>query len=168
MTPTRGEQIERLYRTHAPRLARRLARQVRADGDVIEEACAFSWEQLLRHPDVNVCDERRVGAWLTTTAHRQALALMARRQRTRTASVADIERLAGPTRSRSDFYESRVEQLHRLPVRQQRFLLLQAAGYRVAEISQREHTTPRTVERQLVRARKALNANADQGAAAAA
>ena len=162
----RHDAIDHLYRTHAPRLARALARQVRAHPDVIEEACAFSWEQLLRHPDVNVCDERRALAWLRTTAYRQALNLIACQRRT-TATV-DIARVAGPTRSRSGLHESRVEQLHQLPVRQQRFLLLQAAGYRVAEISQREHTTPRTVERQLVRARKTLNASAGVSAPVAA
>ena len=169
MTPqSRSEAIERLYRAHATRLRRALTRRVRTDADVIEDASAFAWEQLLRHPEVSTRDERRVLAWLATTAYRHALALAARQQRTPTAASIDIDHLAGPTRCGSDLHETRVEQLHQLSARQQRFLLLQAAGYPVVEISQREHTTPRTVERQLLRARKTLNAADEVSAALAA
>ena len=59
-----------------------------------------------------------------------------------------------------------IERLHHrtelaaLPARQRRLLALQAFGLSYAEIAQREGCTPRTVERQLLRARRALR-NAD-------
>ena len=50
----------------------------------------------------------------------------------------------------------RLEGVHRLPERQQRLVWLHAFGLSYAEMAAHEGCTPRTVDRQLLRARAAL------------
>ena len=63
------------------------------------------------------------------------------------------------TLQRPEEWLGQVEQLHvigTLPIRQQRLLWLQGLGLSYAEMARHESCTPRTVERQLLRARGAI------------
>ncbi len=107
---------------------------------------------------------RRDGAlaWLATTASREALRQLRRDGRHRSleqlaeegarpaprASVTSIEELVEQ--------RARLETIGRLPERQQRLVWLQGLGLSYTEMAEHEDATPRTVERQLMRAKKRL------------
>ncbi len=158
--------VGELYPLLSTRLERIVRRDVRASDAVIEDACQFAWSRLVHH-----CrGVRREAAlsWLATTAVREALKLIRRDDR-ELSLEATIElagdavvhgELPGP-----DELLERLECLatiESLPVRQQRLLWLQGLGLSYDEMAAHEGCTLRTVERQLLRARRTLRA-ADAG-----
>jgi DNA-directed RNA polymerase specialized sigma24 family protein len=54
----------------------------------------------------------------------------------------------------------RLADISRLPARQQRLVWLQGVGFSYDEMAEREGCTPRTVERQLLRAKRTMRAAA--------
>ncbi len=64
------------------------------------------------------------------------------------ASVTSLEELVEQ--------RARLETIGRLPERQQRLMWLQGLGLSYTEMAEHEGATPRTVERQLMRAKKRL------------
>jgi RNA polymerase sigma factor (sigma-70 family) len=153
--------FEAAYRRLARPVQRMVGRAVRAPQAVIEEACQTAWSRLLS-ADPPVAVEARL-VWLTTTATREA-ARAARRQRwelplhasdRRSAAVIQLSaRPPGP----EEVLELRdqLAEVRRLPVRQQRMVWLQGLGYGYAEIAEHTGDSRRTVERQLLRARRTL------------
>jgi hypothetical protein len=53
--PGRDEQIAALYIHHAAQLRRAISARARGlDATLVDEACAFAWEKLLRRLDIDV------------------------------------------------------------------------------------------------------------------
>jgi RNA polymerase sigma factor (sigma-70 family) len=133
---------------------------VRAPEPVIEDACQFAWSTLIRYQGSVRRDHAL--AWLATTASREALRQLRRDRRDRSleqltddgprpvprATVTSIEELVEQ--------RARLETIGRLPERQQRLVWLQGLGLTYTEMAEHEDATPRTVERQLMRAKKRL------------
>jgi RNA polymerase sigma factor (sigma-70 family) len=162
--PVAPGRLDELYRALARRLERIVTLQVRVGGErtVIEDACQAAWGQLVRHADRVSLDPEQALAWLITTARREALRLL--RERSRDCSLdfdedacgKPAEAAPGAGGSVAELVEQRerLRVLGALPPRQRRLLLLQAAGYSYEEIAQRTGESRRTVERQLLRARR--------------
>ena len=148
--------IEGLYRSHATRLLHLVRGDAQAPDAVIEDACQHAWTSVLAHRER--VEEHAALAWLATTAVHEAWRL------TRPVEVAlpgDDEGCApaapGTPSERFELRE-RLGQLRKLPPRQQRLIWLQAAGHNYAELAVHEGLTLRTVQRQLLRGKRAVRA----------
>lgn len=158
------EDFEQLYRSLANRLERLVRLGVRAPDPVIEDACQFAWTRLI-HRYGHVRREAALG-WLVKTAVHEAFKVM-RRDRRELSLEAALESGLGPRAQQALLARSsgpaelleqkeRLGELRRLPERQQRLLWLHAVGLSYAEMARHEGYTPRTVERQLMRAKQAV------------
>jgi RNA polymerase sigma factor (sigma-70 family) len=166
-TADAGQHMDVLYSELQPQLVRILATNLQAPEWVIEDACQTAWSSLLLHRE-GVEQGSELG-WLSTTATRAALRLLRRdRLATPLEVVAEPVRLddyrtahPGP----EDRFElrERLAEIRRLPVRQQRVVLLQGMGYDYVEIAAVTGDTRRTVARQLTRARQRLARLASEG-----
>ena len=150
--------VAELYRELSGRLEQIVRFDVRAPESVVEEACQFAWGRLMDHRH----RVRRESAlsWLARTAVREALKLRRREGRCVSLEVAldgeqvsDVPTVAGP----DELFErrERLRSIRRLPQRQQHVLWLHALGLSYNEIARHTGYTTRTVERQLLRARRA-------------
>jgi RNA polymerase sigma factor (sigma-70 family) len=157
----RGDE-DALYRAHAHRLRRAVRSLVGGSDDQVEDACAFAWLILLR------AQPRRetAFAWLVTVAVREAWRLTAadRAQAPVLASEpllsdSPLEAVAAPfdPLARMHARERLCEVAATLPERKLRLVALQALGYSYAEIAALTGDTPRTVDRQLRRAKRLLD-----------
>lgn len=156
--------VAELYRDLSERLEQIVRFDVRAPESVVEEACQFAWGRLVDHRH-RVRRETAL-SWLARTAAREALKLHARAGRCVSLDTAlDADRAAEmPTLAGPDELLERRERLasiRRLPARQQQMLWLHALGLTYAEIGRHTGCTTRTVERQLLRAKRALRESAD-------
>ena len=156
--------IADLYPQLAAQLQRILATNLNAPDWLYEEACQTAWESLLRHSD-----QVRPGSelsWLSTTATRCALRAL-RRERTTSRPASDIDHIAAghaklaaatpcPDTERACELHEQLASLSNLPDRAQRIVLLHGFGYDYAEIAHATGCSPRTVTRQITRARLRL------------
>jgi len=163
----RGDEAE-LYRTLSHRVLRLVRGQVRTTPENVEDACHFAWVAFLRRTD----DVARDAAlsWLTRTAIHETYKLIARQQRATSLEQA-LEAGPEPTAPTHASEPSELAQQHeqlelvrQLPKRQQRMVLLQAAGLSHAEIAATTGDTERMIQRQLYRARHTLARLRDPGA----
>ncbi len=160
---TAGEGIDdvaALYRVLAPKLDRIVRHDVRGADGVIEDACQFAWSRFVSHAE-NVRREAAL-AWLAKTAMHEAFRL-ARRDRRDISLDATLEqtgeRLLRARGSATDEVVQRrasLEAIASLPERQRELVWLQGLGFSYAEMASRTGYTPRTVERQLLRAKQRL------------
>jgi RNA polymerase sigma factor (sigma-70 family) len=160
-SPLRGDE-DALYRAHAARLRDVVRRHVRATDAQIEDACALAWLILLRRQP----ERDSVFAWLATVAIREAWRLTAADR-----DQAPLQRLDDPPGDAPyervavapdlDAALDAAERLRAvvaaLPERQRRLVALQAYGYSYAEMAGQTGDTPRSVERQLMRAKRRLD-----------
>jgi DNA-directed RNA polymerase specialized sigma24 family protein len=167
----RDEEITRYYLRHAERLWRSISKRTRGlDDAIIDDACAFAWETLLRRPDVDL-ERYEAYWWLYKVALHQAWAL-GRAQRRELASGglngADEDGLE-PIDLNSDVAELVADHLElatehgvlgQLHWRERRELLLCAYGFSYQEIAKLTGTSHTAVNRWLARGRKALRARA--------
>lgn len=151
-----------LYAGAAWSLRRLVASGVRAPEAVVEDACQVAWFRLVR-------DRERVGrdaafGWLVRTATREAYRLTRREERDISLEALidseegeEWEAMLGfdPTEDLTA-HVTRTQSLRALPPRQQRLVWLAACGLRYEEMARATGDSERTVERQLVRARRAL------------
>jgi RNA polymerase sigma factor (sigma-70 family) len=154
--------LETLYPALAARLERIVRYDVRAPDAVIEDACQFAWSRLAHHAG----HVRSDGAlsWLATTAVHEAMKVVRRAQRELSLELASEESPAmllnvtvpGPDEVVEQ--RERLAAIHSLPERQQRMLWMQGLGLSYADIAATTGSTSRTVERQLLRAKRALRA----------
>lgn len=154
--------IGELYAALSKRLEHIVRSDVRAPEPVIEDACQFAWSRLIRH-----CHRvRRDTAlpWLTTTAIREAFKLIRRDGRELSLDAA-LEtsgepslHLDSPRTEELVEQHERLAELRHLPERQQRLLWLHGFGFTYGEIAGYTGYTTRTVERQLLRAKRRLRA----------
>ena len=149
-----GELYGRLWR----RLEQIVRLDVRAQDVVIEDACQFAWGRLVNHRE-RVRPEATL-AWLARTAVREAVKQVRRDNRELSLEAAietggdALVRFEGPAPDELVTARERLAQVELLPERQRRLLWMQGLGLSYEEMSTRTGYTPRTVERQLIRARK--------------
>ncbi len=158
------DEIGELYRILAGSLRQIVRFSVRAPDAVIDDACQIAWSRLLRHWGAI----RREAAfpWLVTTANREALSLLQDTVRelpldelhTRDPAPASPVCLPAAPDQIAEF-RAKLDEIRALPPRQQRLLWLQGLGLSYAEMAGYTGATRRTVERQLMRAKRALRAS---------
>ncbi|HWE58857.1 MAG TPA: sigma-70 family RNA polymerase sigma factor [Solirubrobacteraceae bacterium] len=156
----RDSAVSDLYNELQPQLVRILVSNLQPPQWVIDDACQTAWSSLLERRD-RVEPGGELG-WLSTTATRAALRLL-RRDRMADAwgrppvpiSLADF-RLREPAPEYQFELRERLAEVRRLPVRQQRLVMLHGFGYEYDEIAAVTGQTRRTVARQLTRARQRL------------
>lgn len=156
---SRQQSVSSLYAQHAAKVERLVARQ--AGGDV-EDACQTAWERLLSHEEVDV-QSRGVIQWLVITAAREAWKRSRKRELPfETLRGNDEAESFDPAGSAPDPLAVVLERddsrrrLARLTDREREFLALQALGFTYTEIAQATGASPRTAERQILRARRKL------------
>ena len=153
-------ELSELYEELAPTLERIVASNVQATRTLVEEACQSAWAGLLQHRR-KLIPGTELG-WLATTATREALLLMRLQRRDLSleaereaeGEVLELAFAAGPEET-VDIQE-RLAEVRQLPARQHRIVMLQGFGYRYEEIAEVTGDSPRTVERQLLYARRRL------------
>jgi RNA polymerase sigma factor (sigma-70 family) len=154
--------VGELYALHARRLERIVRLDVRASQSVIEDACQFAWCRLLFHAER--IRRETVLAWLVTTAVRHAFKLVGREARELSLERVLEEKTEPPDCLLVPAPEELVEQRQRLhqlcllPERQQRLIWLHGLGLNYGEMAAREGCTVRTVERQVLRAKRKMRA----------
>jgi RNA polymerase sigma factor (sigma-70 family) len=157
-----GLDVGALYADHAGRVRQFVGASVRAPEPVIEDACQFAWSRLVLHR-ARIARET-APAWLAKTAVHEAFKLI-RRQAREVSLEALLDQSAAAradpvtgTVSLDDVVQRRakLDSIGGLPERQQRLVWLQAFGLSYEEISAYTEDTPRTVERQLLRAKHRL------------
>ena len=148
--------VGELYGSLSRRLEQIVRHDVRGADAVIEDACQIAWFRLVAHASRVSSDS--VLSWLATTAVREALRLLRR-----AARELSLDQAPGgtPWCSPPDPYElveyrDRLRTLARLPQRQRQMLWLQGTGLSYSEIADATDCTTRTVERQLLRAKRNL------------
>lgn len=146
-----------LFTEHHERLERAVASAVTAPRQVIEDACAFAWLQLLRTDPAR----EAIFAWLKVVAIREAIRLMMHKPaeplETPSGEPAVAPEAAVDVEMECTAREA-LAAVPALPARQRRVLGLHVAGYSYAEIGERTGDSYRTVDRQMVRARRSLQA----------
>jgi RNA polymerase sigma factor (sigma-70 family) len=149
-----------LYVELAPQLERIVNANVQASSVLLEEACQIAWARLVAERD-SLTPGTELG-WLATTATREALRLVRTQRRDlsleqkREAEGELLEIASEPGPERLVELRERLAEVRQLPPRQRRLLLLQGFGYRYSEISAVTGDSYRTIDRQLVRARRKL------------
>lgn len=153
----RGDEGQ-LFVVHGAKLRSIVGREVRTSEANLDDACSFAWLQMLRYQP----ERERLLAWLCRTAIREAIKLDRRAQRSCDlvdGGEADIRHAdtGNPVDDRLELLTAREAiAAARLRTREAEVLSLQVAGYSYTETAQLQRITPRTVERQLRRARDKL------------
>jgi RNA polymerase sigma factor (sigma-70 family) len=149
------QEVAELYAAHAVRVRRLVHLRLTAPDAVVEDACQVAWMRLVR----NRARVRRQTAacWLVQVASREALRLMGRGERDVPLEDLDDDPSRAPDLL-AEFADRhlRLGAIERLPERQQRLVWLHGLGFSYSEISGVTGDTRRTVERQLLRARRKL------------
>jgi RNA polymerase sigma factor (sigma-70 family) len=148
------EDVDAIYSRYAEDLRRIVRKNLTLTDDVLDDACQFAWSTLLiARPRLAAGVELR---WLVTTATREALRLM-RIRRGETPWSEPRTDGAGPDSTlESVELRGRLAEVKYLSPRQQQIVWLHGLGYEYREISAVTGATPRTVERQLMKARRKL------------
>jgi RNA polymerase sigma factor (sigma-70 family) len=120
---------------------------------VIEDACQFAWIRLFHNRD-RVRRETAL-SWLAQTAIHEAVKLL-RRERRCLSLDATPPAVASPDIDDVIEYVDHLRAIYQLPERQQRLVWLYAAGLSYSEMASQEHCSRRTVDRQLMRAKRTL------------
>jgi RNA polymerase sigma factor (sigma-70 family) len=152
--------VAELYARSAGLVKGQVCNEVTAPGDVIDDACQFAWIRLLHHRD-RVGRDRAV-SWLITTALHEVFKLV--RRDSRDLSLEQLLEETGdlrinrtaPAPEEAVGARLRLEGLHELPERQERLIWLQGLGFNYPEMATETDMTVRTVERQLMKARRNL------------
>jgi RNA polymerase sigma factor (sigma-70 family) len=152
--------VDQLYRALAGRLEQIVRLDVRASDALVEDACQFAWSRLVLHaarvrPDAAL-------SWLATTAVHEAFKLIRRAERELSLDAAldqagdAVLRAAAPEPWELLERHERLDTIRELPERQQRLLWLHGLGLTYGEIAVQAGCTRRTVERQLLRAKRTM------------
>lgn len=148
--------VDALYRVLAEKLENIVRLKVRASDAVVEDACQFAWSRLVHHAH-RVQSECAL-AWLVRTATREAFKLLHREARCVSLEDGDGEHRVAAAPGPAEICEQRQQlgTITHLPERQQRVLWLHAVGLSYGEIALHTGYSLRTVERQLLRAKRSL------------
>jgi RNA polymerase sigma factor (sigma-70 family) len=168
---------EQLARSFHQELFDTLSARTSSPPELVHDACQHAWLQLERSAAKLDLVDGNIHGWLYTVARHRLYRLSERERRdlsleafTETPTGETTGLTLAPTPSPEQLGEQHEDLalLAELPERQQRILLLQAAGFDYVEISEHLGITTRTVERQVLRGRANLRALRDARAAAAA
>jgi RNA polymerase sigma factor (sigma-70 family) len=164
--PSRNDQVAAFYAKEAAGLLRAVRHAITGPGQLIEDACSFAWTQLLLNDQVQL-DAAGFG-WLYTVAKREAYLLTAKARRE--PPLGDPHGFPGIDTAQADAADVIFERLEAarerhalvraLSPRMRALVLLHAAGFSYREIAQLTGDTLRTVERQLLRGKRALRREA--------
>lgn len=153
--------VGELYATLSTRLERIVGTDVRAPQALIEDACQSAWWRLWRQRD-RVCRDSAL-PWLVTTAVREArrllhgqAGLLSLEQALEESGDWAVPAHAPPAADVCELRTRLDDGMRSLPERQQRLLWLHGFGFSYAEIADREGSSMRTVERQLLRGKRKL------------
>jgi RNA polymerase sigma factor (sigma-70 family) len=153
-------EVEELYARAAGLVRGQVCSEVTAPEAVIDDACQFAWIRLLHHRH-RVGRDRAV-SWLITTALHEVFKLVRRdghdlslEQLMEETDDLRINRTA-PAPEEAVGAHLRLELLRELPERQERLIWLQGLGFGYLEMATETDMTIRTVERQLMKARRSL------------
>jgi RNA polymerase sigma factor (sigma-70 family) len=153
-------EVAELYARAAGLVRGQVCNEVTAPEAVIDDACQFAWIRLLHHRH-RVGRDRAV-SWLITTALHEVFKLVRRaghdlslEQLMEETDDLRINRTA-PAPEEAVGARLRLELLQELPERQERLIWLQGLGFDYSEMGAEIDVTVRTVERQLMRARRNL------------
>jgi RNA polymerase sigma factor (sigma-70 family) len=154
------DEVAELFAEQEVRVRRLVRTCVQAPEPLIEDACQVAWIRLL------LCRDRvrreTATAWLVKTAVHETFKLMRRSGRELPLDALTEGSGSRPAVSAPELLDELVEQRARLdsirilPERQQRLIWLHGLGLTYAEMAGQTSTTRRTVERQLLRARRTL------------
>ena len=161
--PARVGDETTLFAELHPKLARQVRRLVRTSEENVQDACSFAFLQLLRYQP----SRGSVFSWLLTVAVREAVKLDQRGRRDRRLPAredgGELER-ADPELRLQTLAALEAIAAAGLTARQARIVALHAAGHTYESISEMLALSVRTVERQLLRARRKLrSALTEQG-----
>ena len=154
-------EVAELYDRHAVRVRRLVRLDVAGPEALVEDACQTAWMRLVRHHE----RVARGGAirWLVKVARHEAWRVITREAREQ--PLDELELNPGTRRSLAtpDLVDDlvvrrgQVEAIRALSERQRQLVWLQGLGFSYAEIAGRTGDSRRTVERQLLRAHRALH-----------
>jgi RNA polymerase sigma factor (sigma-70 family) len=159
--PLLGDEAE-LFREFNPQLVPIVRHQTASSRDIVEDACAFAWQQFVQHqPDRN----RNWRAWLVTTAEREVWRL--HREEAKHLSLSDGAGEDGGAATwdvadgRDDAairlrLREALQAFGRLPERRREIKALQITGFTYEEIAEMRGLTYTRVNRLLVEAHAAL------------
>lgn len=154
------DEVAELFAEQASRVRRLVRAGVRAPEPLVEDACQLAWVRLFQR---RACVRRDTAtAWLVRTAIREAVKQMHRDGRELSLDALADEAGDRPAPSTPALLDELIEQRARLeairslPERQQRLVWLQGLGLTYTEMAGETGTTRRTVERQLLRAKRTL------------
>jgi RNA polymerase sigma factor (sigma-70 family) len=151
-------EIDELYIAQAVRVRRLVHLQVTAPDDLVEDACQVAWLRLLRHRTRVRRDTAE--RWVVRVAVHEALRAIARAARD--VALDALEEEDCEPRTVPDLMQAlsegreRLRVIDALPARQQRLVWLQGLGFSYEEMAGATGESRRTVERQLLRAQRAL------------
>jgi RNA polymerase sigma factor (sigma-70 family) len=158
------EEVAQLFLEQSLRIRRMVRSQARGSEQLVEDACQLAWLRLVqRRARIR---RETAPAWLVRTAIHEAFRQMRRDARDLSLETWSEEDADQPARRTPPLLDelaeqrSRLEAIGSLPERQQRLMWLQALGLTYTEMAGHTGTTRRTVDRQLVRARRALDVEA--------
>ena len=154
-------EVAELYACSAGLVRGQVCSEVTASEAVIDDACQFAWIRLLHHRH-RVGRDRAV-SWLITTALHEVFKLVRRdghdlslEELMEDTGDLRINRTAPPPEEAVGARQ-RLELLRELPERQERLIWLQGLGFNYPEMATEADMTVRTVERQLMKARRNLH-----------
>jgi RNA polymerase sigma factor (sigma-70 family) len=149
------QEVANLYVTQAIRVRRLVHLRLTAPDAVVEDACQVAWMRLVLHR--SRVRRQTAASWLVRVAAREALRLMDLRERDRPLEVLDDDPGRAPDLIDA-FADSDVRRgaIDHLPERQRRLVWLQGLGFSYSEMAGVTGDSPRTVERQLLRAKRKL------------
>jgi RNA polymerase sigma factor (sigma-70 family) len=149
------EEVAELYASQAGRVRRLVHLRLTAPDAVVEDACQVAWMRLVRSRSRVRRDT--ADCWLVQVAAHEALRQMGRADRDLPLEEAGDG--PGPAPDLIEAFTDshmRLRALDRLPERRRRLIWLQGLGFSYAEMAGVTGDSPRTVERQLRRARQEL------------
>jgi RNA polymerase sigma factor (sigma-70 family) len=149
------QEVADLYAAQAVRVRRLVHLRLTAPDAVVEDACQVAWMRLVRNR--SRVRRQTAACWLVRVAAREALRLMELGDRDRPLEALDDDPGRAPDLIDA-FTDSQVRRgaIDRLPERQRRLVWLQGLGFSYSEMAGVTGDSPRTVERQLKRARRTL------------
>jgi len=153
-------EVAELYARSAALVRGQVCSEVSAPDAVIDDACQFAWIRLLHHRH-RVGRDRAI-SWLITTALHEVFKLV--RRAGHDLSLEQLMEEDGEARINQTAAAPeeavgarlRLELLQELPERQERLVWLQGLGFSYPEMATEADLTVRTVERQLMKARRNL------------
>ena len=151
-------EVAELYARSAGLVRGQVCSEVTAPEAVIDDACQFAWIRLLHHR--HRVDRDGAVSWLITTALHEVFKLVRRdshdlslEQLLEETGDLRINRTA-PAPQEVVAARLRLELLQELPERQERLMWLRGLGFSYPEMATETDMTVRTVERQLMKARR--------------